>query len=107
MLCVCTLSHPSPSPQVIWEEPKTNNLHRLSLDLFPLLWHFDSKKNDTRIALIDSQKAFLVNLDTDPSVQSRDIYVYWGGKNIYSVIDVVTEIDPKERFLLSQWIVQK
>lgn len=77
------------------------------MDLFPSLWHFDSKKNDTRIALIDSQKAFLVNLDTDPSVQSRDIYVYWGGKNIYSVIDVVTEIDPKERFLLSQWIVQK
>lgn len=81
-VCVCTRSHPSCSPQVIWEEPKTNNLHRLSLDLFPLLWHFDSKKNDTRIALIDSQKAFLVNLDTDPSVASRDIYVYLGGKKL-------------------------
>jgi hypothetical protein len=36
-----------------------------------------------------------VDLDTDPSVHSRLIYVYLGGK-ICSFVDIVIEIDPME-----------
>lgn len=39
-----------------------------------------------------------MNLDIDPSVQSRQIYVYLGVRS-YSIINAVTEIDLRRDFV--------
>lgn len=68
--------------RVIWEEPKINNLRRLSWDLFSFtmtLWQQEKWHKDSTYWFT---KACLVNLDTDPCVQSRQIHVYLGGKKL-------------------------